>query len=85
MKRLNIHQAKTHLSRYAKLVKAGETLILCDRNVPFAELRPLDVALPAKKRVFGLYRGQIKLRKDFNTRDPQLEKAFEESSLFPEP
>ncbi len=39
---VNINEAKTHLSHYAKRVKAGETIILCDRNVPFAELRPIS-------------------------------------------
>lgn len=42
MIRINIHEAKTHLSRYlARLVK-GESIILCNRNVPIAEIRPLS-------------------------------------------
>lgn len=44
MLKVNIHEAKTHLSRYAKRVKAGETVLLCDRNKPFAEIRPLSTA-----------------------------------------
>ena len=42
MLQVNIHQAKTHLSRYVKRAKAGETIILCDRNKPVAEIRPLS-------------------------------------------
>ena len=53
MLKVNIHQAKTHLSRYAKRVKAGETVLLCDRNKPFAEIRPYGktTAKAAKRRM----------------------------------
>ena len=83
MKKINIHEAKTHLSRYARQVKAGETLLLCDRNVPFAEIRPLHVVPRGKKRAFGLYKGQIQIAEDFDAPDADLERALEESSLFP--
>lgn len=55
MLKVNIHEAKTHLSRYAKRVKAGETIVLCDRNQPFAEIRPLakSAQRPARKRRMG--------------------------------
>jgi antitoxin (DNA-binding transcriptional repressor) of toxin-antitoxin stability system len=32
--RLNVYEAKTHLSRYLNRVEAGETLFLCRRNRP---------------------------------------------------
>jgi antitoxin (DNA-binding transcriptional repressor) of toxin-antitoxin stability system len=41
MLRLNIADAKTHLSRHLERVERGETLILCRRNVPIAEIRPI--------------------------------------------
>jgi prevent-host-death family protein len=41
MIKVNIHAAKTHLSKYLAKVAAGETVILCNRNVPVAELRPV--------------------------------------------
>ena len=83
MKKINIHEAKTHLSRYAREVKAGETLILCDRHVPFAEIRPLYVMPRGRKRRFGLYKGQIQIADDFDAPDPVLERALEDSPLFP--
>jgi len=42
MDKVNIQEAKTHLSRYAKKVKSGETVILCERNKPIAEIRPIE-------------------------------------------
>ena len=42
MIRINIHEAKTHLSRYLQAVEQGEVVVLCRRNVPVAELRPVE-------------------------------------------
>jgi antitoxin (DNA-binding transcriptional repressor) of toxin-antitoxin stability system len=41
---ITIQHAKTYLSRYAKHVKAGQTLILCERNKPIAEIRSIAPA-----------------------------------------
>jgi len=41
MLRLNISDAKRHLSRYLERVERGETILLCRRNLPIAEIRPL--------------------------------------------
>jgi antitoxin (DNA-binding transcriptional repressor) of toxin-antitoxin stability system len=84
VKKVNIHEAKTHLSRIARRVKAGETVVLCDRNLPFAEIRPLAVFPHTTKRTFGLYRGKIQMTDDFDAPDPDLERVIEESSLYPE-
>lgn len=40
MIKLNIHEAKTHLSRYLPALERGETILLCKRNIPIAEIRP---------------------------------------------
>ena len=53
MKQINIHDAKTHFSRYLAEVQRGEVIVICNRNQPEAELR----ALPPKrtgKRPIGL-------------------------------
>lgn len=41
MMRLNISDAKAHLSKYLERVERGETIVLCRRNLPIAEIRPL--------------------------------------------
>lgn len=66
MLKINMHEAKTHLSRYARRVKAGETILLCDRNVPFAELRPLP-SKEAPKRRLGIDAGRVKLDPAWDT------------------
>ena len=56
MIRVNIAQAKSHLSRYLGRVERGETIVLCRRNVPIAEIRPLPKP-PAQPRPVGIDRG----------------------------
>ncbi|WP_269526973.1 type II toxin-antitoxin system Phd/YefM family antitoxin [Coraliomargarita parva] len=68
MLKVNIHEAKTQLSRYAKRVKAGETILLCERNVPFAELRPLRQAdSGARERPLGLDAGKVTLTEGWDS------------------
>lgn len=65
MIRLNIHEAKTHLSRYLPRLARGETIILCKRNVPIAEIRPLPKGKKAKRRPIGLGKGTFEVPKEF--------------------
>jgi prevent-host-death family protein len=53
MIQLNINEVKTHLSSYLAKVAQGETIIICKRNVPIAELKPIK-SRPKKKRPIGL-------------------------------
>ena len=64
MIRLNIHEAKTHLSRYLDELAKGEIIILCKRNIPIAEIRPIH---PQRKdqRPLGLARGEFKVTPAF--------------------
>lgn len=64
MIKLNIHEAKTHLSRYLGRLERGEVIVLCRRNVPIAEIRPIPG--PAKrKRAIGLDRGKVHVPPSF--------------------
>ncbi len=56
MIRINIAEAKAHLSRYLGRVERGETVLLCRRNVPVAEIRPIPKP-PTKLRPVGIDRG----------------------------
>ena len=56
MIRVNIADAKAHLSRYLGRVEQGETIVLCRRNVPVAEIRPLPKR-PGGLRPVGIDRG----------------------------
>ena len=64
MIRLNIHEAKTHLSRYLPRLEAGETIILCKRNVPIAEIKPIQKRR-TKPRELGFMKGQFEVTDAF--------------------
>jgi antitoxin (DNA-binding transcriptional repressor) of toxin-antitoxin stability system len=64
MMKLNIHEAKTHLSKYLAKLKAGDRIVLCRRNQPVAEITPLPEA-PARPRPIGLAKGRVVVPRSF--------------------
>lgn len=67
MLKINMHEAKTHLSRYARRVRAGESFLLCDRNIPFAELRPISEPEGERgMRPLGMDAGRVRLSEDWD-------------------
>ena len=47
---VNIHEAKTHLSRLLERVHGGEEIILAKAGKPYARLVPLDAEVVVKRR-----------------------------------
>lgn len=77
MIRLNIHEAKTHLSRYLARLQRGETIVLCKRNVPIAEIRPLPPQADSPRPI-GLAKGEFEVPASFfEPLPPDLIEAFE--------
>lgn len=64
MIKLNIHEAKTHLSKYLSKFKQGERILLCKRNHPVAEITPLP-EVPARPRPIGLAKGRFSVPRSF--------------------
>ncbi len=64
MIKLNVHEAKTHLSRYLEKLARGETILLCKRNIPIAEIRPLPEHRKTKRPI-GLAKGKVKVPPEF--------------------
>jgi len=83
-KSLNIHEAKAHLSEHLKLLKPGDKIILCRRNVPIAEIIPLAQASKGStakkiKRPFGLAKNDFEIPPSFFEDLPEdLLKGFEQ-------
>jgi prevent-host-death family protein len=63
MDTVNIHEAKTQLSRLIARVCAGEEIIIARGGKPVARLAPLEQRPP---RRLGLLKGKIWVAKDFN-------------------
>jgi prevent-host-death family protein len=73
MTQVNIHEAKTQLSRLLAKVAAGEEVIIARNGEPVARLVPVEP--PRKKRVLGLDAGKIWISPDFD--DPVDPETFE--------
>jgi prevent-host-death family protein len=61
---INIHEAKTHLSRIVDEVAAGREVIIAKAGRPMARLAPL-AGIPRPKKL-GLLKGKLKVPDDFN-------------------
>ena len=61
---INIHDAKTHLSRIVDDVAAGAEVVIAKAGKPMARLVPLEPKVRQKK--LGLLKGRIKVPDDFN-------------------
>ncbi|MSP88970.1 MAG: type II toxin-antitoxin system Phd/YefM family antitoxin [Alphaproteobacteria bacterium] len=75
MKTVNIHQAKTHLSRLLEQVAEGEDVVIAKSGKPVARLIPFK---PARKpRVPGSMKGKIWISEDFDAPlPPEMARAF---------
>ena len=78
---VNVHEAKTHLSRLLERVALGEEVVIARAGTPVAKLVPIRVK--GKKRVLGSAKGDFVVPDDFNDPDPEIERMFYESDLFP--
>ena len=64
MNKLNIHEAKTHLSAILAKLRPGEKVLICRRNTPIAEIRALP-PVSGKRRPIGLEAGKLVVPQSF--------------------
>jgi prevent-host-death family protein len=73
---VNIHEAKTHLSRIVDEVAAGAEVIIAKAGKPMARLSPIGVARVKK---LGMLEGRISVPDDFNAPlDEEVIAGFED-------
>jgi prevent-host-death family protein len=61
---VNIHEAKTHLSRLLARVAEGEDVVIARSGEPIARIVPIE--RPKGPRILGQFRGRIVIPSDFN-------------------
>ncbi|WJH42046.1 type II toxin-antitoxin system prevent-host-death family antitoxin [Aliirhizobium terrae] len=66
MKTVNIHEAKTHLSRLVEEAANGEGFVIAKAGKPMVKVVPLDEA-PKQKRRIGFLDGQFSVPDDLDT------------------
>ena len=65
MKKANLHEAKTNLSKLVELALQGEKVIICKAGEPIAQIIPFTEKKVARKG--GAWKGKGKIEKDFDT------------------
>lgn len=66
MEIVNIHEAKTHLSRLLEGVSRGEPFIIAKAGRPLAKVVPVESPESGKTRRLGFLDGEIKVPDDFD-------------------
>jgi prevent-host-death family protein len=78
---VNVHEAKTHLSKLLERVALGEEVVIAKAGKPVAKLVPVHKV--PKKRVFGSAKGEFTVPDDFNDPDPEIEDLFYNGPVLP--
>jgi prevent-host-death family protein len=66
MRTVNIHEAKTHLSRLIEQATKGEPFIIAKAGKPLVKVAALDAPEPARARRLGFLAGRIQVPPDFD-------------------
>ncbi len=78
MRSVNVHEAKTQLSKLLEEVEAGERVIIARAGEPVAVLSPYKAAV--RRRRLGLFAGQVTIGADFDELPADIAAAFGASS-----
>jgi len=74
MQIINIHQAKTNLSRLIEKTLAGEDVIIAKAGKPVVKI--VAYKEKSKPRKPGLWKGKVWMSEDFNEEDEEINKLF---------
>ena len=80
--KVNMHEAKSQLSKLGKLAWEGEEIVIAKAGEPYLRLEPYRKQ--KGKRKLGGLEGQIWMSPDFDDEDEELIEAIENSKIFPD-
>jgi prevent-host-death family protein len=66
MRTVNIHEAKTHLSRLVDRAVKGEPFVIAKAGKPLVKVTRLDAPPAERVRRLGFMKGRIVVPEDFN-------------------
>ena len=77
MKTVNIHEAKTHLSRLIDAAVKGEPFIIAKAGKPLVKVAAIDAVTDKPRKRTGFMAGRIKVPDDFDRMGAkQIERLF---------
>ncbi len=71
---VNIHEAKTQLSKLIERASKGETVIIAKAGKPMVKVVAVDQ--PARPKRIGFMKGEISVPDDFHAGDAEIAKLF---------
>lgn len=74
MQIVNVHEAKTNLSKLIEKTLKGEDVIIGKAGKPVVKLVAYQPKL--KPRKFGQWKGKVWISPDFDKEDPEINKMF---------
>jgi prevent-host-death family protein len=84
---VNIHAAKTNLSKLIERAEAGEEIVIARNGKPAVKLTRVESTADQPKREKGSWlgslKGQIWMAPDMDAVDAEIAREFEESEIFP--
>ena len=81
MRTVNIHEAKTHLSRLIERAAAGEPFVIAKAGRPIVKVVAIDAPSPGAQRRLGFLSGQADVPDDFNTMGAdEIERMFHDDA-----
>ena len=77
METVNIHEAKTHLSRLVEQAAKGKPFVIAKAGKPMVKVVPVDQPAPAQMRRVGFMAGQFTVPDDFDRMgSDEIERLF---------
>lgn len=81
MKTINMHEAKTHLSRLVEEAAAGADIVIARGGKPLVRLVPVNAT--GGPRVLGALAGKVVEHEDTLAPDPDIDAPFYKSAVEP--
>ena len=84
MRVVNMHEAKTHLSKLVQAAAEGEPFVIARAGTPLVKVVPLAEPVQKPKRRLGFYSGELSVPDDFDTMmADEIKEMFHDGQLFP--
>jgi prevent-host-death family protein len=80
LEQVNMHEAKTHLSRLVERVEGGEEIVISRAGKPAAKLVPVKLG---PRKLGGWEEMEMPSDEEWEQMDKKIEQLFEESEIFP--
>ncbi len=82
---VNIHEAKTSLSKLIEAVKRGEEVIIARAGKPEVRLVAAEQSgQKPQRRQFGAWKGKVRYAPDYDQADAEIERDFYASPIIPD-